>query len=116
MDVLSFELISLIVENLEDDLSVRLAPFATISRQWQAVVERRTFTSLNVTDLSEFQTHVTSSPSHLMALREVYLELTLPTDGESRVGHRQRRIESRFPLRSEVGAVFNHITAMAGGR
>ncbi|KAK8102130.1 hypothetical protein PG984_015276 [Apiospora sp. TS-2023a] len=92
MDKLSFELISLIVDKLQEpDVDLVLAPYATISRQWQAVVERRTFAYLDVRDLSSFQTNVTSSPSRLAALRDVVFLMTLPTDGESRADYRQNQ-------------------------
>ncbi|KAK7917750.1 hypothetical protein PG985_011358 [Apiospora marii] len=122
MDKLSFELISLIVDNLEK-ISVQtleeidednseelnevlpLAPYAVISRQWQAVIERRTFAHLNVSDPHTFQTVVASSPSRLAALRVVCFELILPTHGELRVDHRQNQTAFLSAITSLLGSL-----------
>ncbi|KAK8070637.1 hypothetical protein PG997_010840 [Apiospora hydei] len=88
MDKLSFEVVSLILDELQGpDGKSKLAPYSTISRQWQAAVERRTFASLTVEDLGQFQAVISSSPFRLPALRDLRFNVGLPTDSESRASY-----------------------------
>ncbi|KAK8023787.1 hypothetical protein PG993_011853 [Apiospora rasikravindrae] len=84
MDKLSFEVVSLILAELRGpDGKSKLAPYSTISRQWQAAVERQTFASLTLKDPGPFQAVISASPFRLAALRHLCLVVGLPTDSES---------------------------------
>ncbi|KAK8123294.1 f-box domain cyclin-like [Apiospora kogelbergensis] len=95
MDKLSFEVVSLILDNLPDDdeygVGPKLAPYATISRTWQAAVEARTFARVTVRNLDHLQPLFSPSTYRPAALRELAFEVHLPVDSESRAHHRQNQ-------------------------
>ncbi|KAK7946301.1 uncharacterized protein PG986_010622 [Apiospora aurea] len=107
MDRLSFEVVSLILDELQGPHGKStLAPYSTISRQWQAAVERRTFASLTVEDLGQFQAVISSSPFRLPALRDLRFNVDLPTDSESRASY--HRIQSA--VLSTTTSLLNHLS------
>ncbi|KAK6841101.1 hypothetical protein PG987_001961 [Apiospora arundinis] len=82
MEKLSTEIISMIIDELQQDS--QLALYATISRKWQAVVEARTFSSLDVDSdhLDPFRSACSSNPRRQATLRDLYFKVVLPTNSE----------------------------------
>ncbi|KAK8067650.1 hypothetical protein PG996_006762 [Apiospora saccharicola] len=97
MDALSFEIISLIRDNL--GRFEYLARYSTISRRWQAVVETRTFANVFVHDLGNFQA-LFSSPYRRAALRGIDLSVDMPVYGWSRVHQRQKHLAFLYAITS----------------
>ncbi|KAK8074087.1 hypothetical protein PG994_004986 [Apiospora phragmitis] len=92
MDKLSFEIISLILDHLPKfKYGFCIAPYATISRQWQAVVESRTFARVCVVDLDDFKSIFSASSYRPAALRKLEFEVGLPSDGDTRAHHLQNQ-------------------------
>ncbi|KAK8067651.1 hypothetical protein PG996_006763 [Apiospora saccharicola] len=124
MDRLSFEIMSLILDNLpedEDDVDEydngpKLAPYSTISRRWQAVVEARTFASVTIREQAETPTVFSPSPYRSAALRKVEFRMDLPSDSETRAHHRQNQsagIKRFFQFRDEEMGVLPNIRVVS---
>ncbi|KAK8102129.1 hypothetical protein PG984_015275 [Apiospora sp. TS-2023a] len=106
---------SLILDNLpedEDDVDEydngpKLAPYSTISRRWQAVVEARTFARVTIREQGEIPTFFSPSPYRSAALRKIEFRIDLPADSETRAHHRQNQSAALASLT----AFMNHLEA-----
>ncbi|KAK7735531.1 hypothetical protein SLS53_007444 [Cytospora paraplurivora] len=99
MEKLSPEILSLIASHLfeqprwarfrADSSSPPRAPYACISRTWQAAVEPYTFAqiSLKSSELPEFAATFSSAPYRRLLLRRLSYGVCLPTHGDSRADH-----------------------------
>jgi hypothetical protein len=84
MDLLPPELISLVLNHLKiardhEGRSFSLAPYATLGRHWQAIIERRTFAKIRIHTakrLEEFQRIVTN-PSRRSCVKRINLVVRL---------------------------------------
>ncbi|KUI63530.1 hypothetical protein VM1G_10254 [Cytospora mali] len=97
MDRLSPEIISMIASHLSAKpknahiakLSPRTSTYACISREWQAAIERYTFSHINLksSDLPAFAAVFSSNPYRRVLLRRLAYRVCLPTHGDSRADH-----------------------------
>ncbi|KAK8115296.1 hypothetical protein PG999_007365 [Apiospora kogelbergensis] len=80
MEKLSIEVISIIIDQLQQDS--QLARYATVSRTWQAAVEARTFARLQVDSdhLDRFRSAYSPHPRRQAALRALDFDVMLPTN------------------------------------
>ncbi|KAK6863674.1 hypothetical protein PG995_000202 [Apiospora arundinis] len=103
MEKLSTEIIEMIIDQLQQDS--QLALYATISRKWQALVEARTFSSLDVDSdhLDPFRSACSSNPRRQATLRALHFNVVLPTSSEWEDHHANFRtaFHSLFSLMHE---------------
>ncbi|RHZ64675.1 hypothetical protein CDV55_106551 [Aspergillus turcosus] len=85
---LPFEITSLIISYVDVSTDSSLAPYATVSREWQACIEQRTFARLNLNNpqrLEEFCQIVACNKQRQKCVREIHLLIHLePYDIKAR--------------------------------
>lgn len=106
MDKLSYEVISLIVGNIDGPLS----PYSVVSRAWQSVVEARTFSRVLLESRSMDVLDSTFAPSQgrrRKNLKKLYFDVCLPKSNELRADYR-KNLEV---FRQAVTALFQRLAA-----
>ena len=115
MNKLGPEILSLIIAELSAGTSPanspRLATYATVSRTWQHLIERRTFASirylkLNEKELSTFVSLFSDVRRHTL-LRTLYLTFEPPFQGNLRAGH----VANSAALGSALALLFRFLSA-----
>ena len=111
MDSIPLEILRYILDNVGSPLS----SYASVSRQWQAEVERRTFQQLSVTnaDLPNLN-QITASESRHRLIRNLTYKIELPPISHKRLKKLQSKSEARqnnHAFTASVLSLFQHLSA-----